>query len=301
MYKESISGRIFKIVNFLIMIGVFIVTVGPYLHVLAKALNDGQDTLMGGLTFYPRKFTLQHFKVLLNDVSMIRAAGLSVFRVVFGTLLAIACQFSAAYVLTKKNLVGRKFLLMFFTITMFFGGGVIPTYIVFVHLGLVNNFWVYILPLLISHYNVVIMKSYIESSIPESLSEAALLDGANEPITLVKIIVPLSKPVIATVTLWTMVSHWNDWNTTLKYITQENLFTLQYKLMQLIKESERLQSLIQDSRTMADASADAIAEIKSTPESLISAQVIVTTLPIIMVYPFIQKYFMTGITLGSVK
>lgn len=301
MYKESISGRIFKIVNFLIMIGVFIVTVGPYLHVLAKALNDGQDTLMGGLTFYPRKFTLQHFKVLLNDVSMIRAAGLSVFRVVFGTLLAIACQFSAAYVLTKKNLVGRKFLLMFFTITMFFGGGVIPTYIVFVHLGLVNNFWVYILPLLISHYNVVIMKSYIESSIPESLSEAALLDGANEPITLVKIIVPLSKPVIATVTLWTMVAHWNDWNTTLKYITQENLFTLQYKLMQLIKESERLQSLIQDSRTMADASADALAEIKSTPESLISAQVIVTTLPIIMVYPFIQKYFMTGITLGSVK
>lgn len=301
MYKESVSGRIFKVVNFLIMISVFIITVGPYLHVLAKALNDGQDTLMGGLTFYPRKFTLQHFKVLLSDVSMIRAAGLSVFRVIFGTFLAIVCQFSAAYVLTKKNLVGRKFLLMFFSITMFFGGGVIPTYIVFVHLGLVNNFWVYILPLLISHYHVVIMKSYIESSIPESLSEAAFLDGANEPITLVKIIVPLSKPVLATVALWTMVSHWNDWNTTLKYVTQENLFTLQYKLMQLIKESERLQSLIQDSRTMADASADAIAEIKSTPESLISAQVIVTTLPIIMVYPFIQKYFMTGITLGSVK
>ena len=301
MYKVSVSERIFKAVNFLIMITVFIVTVGPYLHVLAKALNDGQDTLMGGLTFYPRKFTLQHFKVLLNDVSMIRAAGLSVFRVVFGTFLAMVCQFSAAYVLTKKNLVGRKFLLMFFSITMFFGGGVIPTYIVFVHLGLVNNFWVYILPLLISHYHVVIMKSYIESSIPESLSEAAFLDGASEPLTLVKIILPLSKPVLATVALWTMVSHWNDWNTTLKYITQENLFTLQYKLMQLIKESERLQSLIQDSRTMADASADALAEIKSTPESLISAQVIVTTLPIIMVYPFIQKYFMTGITLGSVK
>lgn len=145
------------------------------------------------------------------------------------------------------------------------------------------------------------LKSYIESSIPESLSEASLLDGANEFTTLWKIILPLSKPVLATVALWVAVGHWNDWNSTLMYVTKEKLYTLQYKLMQLIKESERIQRLIQDATTSGSGVDTGGLSVKATPDSMISAQVIVTTLPIVVVYPFLQKYFMKGIVLGAVK
>lgn len=299
MKTRNSSYKFFSACNWIFMIGIFLIMLLPYLHVLAKALNDGNDTLLGGLSFWPRKFTWVNFSVLLKDESMIRAFVLSVIRVVLGTLLCVAVQFASAYVLSKRTLPGGKYLMLFLAIPMFFSGGLIPTYILFVNLKLINNFWVYIIPMVCSYYNVLVLRSYIVSSVPESLSEAAYLDGAGELKTMWKIVFPLSKPVIATVALWIAVGHWNDWNSTLMYVTKPDLYTLQYKLMQLIKESERIQSLVQDAAM--SGSTEANLNIQATPDSLISAQVIVTTLPIIMVYPFIQKYFMKGITLGAVK
>lgn len=301
MKKDSIGFRIFRVVNVIIMFLILLVTLLPYLHVLAKALNDGADTMLGGLTIYPRKLTFTNFSALFRDSSMIRSFFVSVARVLLGTVLSVGAQFAAAYALSKKNLPGRNQIMLFLALPMFFNGGVIPTYILYVHLKLTNNFWVYILPALCSYYNVLVLKSYIESSIPESLSEASLLDGANEFTTLWKIILPLSKPVLATVALWVAVGHWNDWNSTLMYVTKEKLYTLQYKLMQLIKESERIQRLIQDATTSGSGVDTGGLSVKATPDSMISAQVIVTTLPIVVVYPFLQKYFMKGIVLGAVK
>lgn len=299
MKKESVSFKVFYTFNFIFMIGIFLIMLLPYMHVLAKALNDGSDTLLGGLAFWPRKFTWINFAVLLKDESMIRAFILSVVRVVLGTVLCVAVQFSTAYVLSKRTLPGVRYMMLFMAVPMFFSGGLIPTYILFVNLKLINNFWVYIIPMVCSYYNVLVLRSYIVSSVPESLSEAAYLDGAGELRTMWKIVFPLSKPVIATVALWVAVGHWNDWNSTLMYVTKPDLYTLQYKLMQLIKESERIQSLVQDAAMAGNTEANL--NIQATPDSLISAQVIVTTLPIIMVYPFIQKHFMKGITLGAVK
>ncbi len=188
--------------------------------------------------------------------------------------------------------------MLFTIIPTFITGGTIPTYILFANLGLLNNFMVYWLPSLYSFYNVMILRSYIESSVPMALREAAKLDGAGEIRTMIQIVFPLCKPVLATVALWLAVGAWNNWSTTLMYITDPDLFNLQYKLMEVIKESERLQQLLQQSQMTGELVNE---QVKSTPESLQCAQVIITTLPIVMVYPFLQKYFVKGVTIGAVK
>lgn len=298
MNKTSKSYKVFSFINLLIMLCVVILCVFPYLHTLAKALNDGNDTMLGGVTFYPRKLTFQNFHVLFEDTSMYLAFFVSVARVLIGTALGIVVQFAAAYALTKETLKGRKGIMLFFTVPMFFSGGTIPLYILLVKIGLINNFWVYILPSLASYYNVMVIRSFISQSVPPSLGEAASLDGASEFRILWQIIFPLSKAVLATVALWIAVSQWNSWTDTMYYVTKEELFPLQYKLMQIVKESERLKVLIQEAALKGETLGE---EVQSTPESLVSAQVIITTIPIIIVYPFLQKYFVKGVVLGAVK
>lgn len=298
MNKISKSYRVFIIFNTIFMILILLVCIIPYLHTLAKALNDGYDTMLGGLTIYPRKLTFQNFKVLLSDASMYSALLVSVARVVIGTVLGILMQFSAAYVLSKERFYGKRAVMLFLIIPTFFSGGTIPTYILYSTFGLTNNFWVYILPGLVTYYNILIIKSYISSSVPYSLREAAMLDGAGEVRIMLQVVFPLCKPVIATIALWIAVGQWNNYTDTLYYITKEHLYTLSYKLMQIVQESERLKALIQEAALMGENIAS---EVKSTPESLVAAQVIVTTIPIIVVYPFLQKYFVKGVTLGAVK
>lgn len=298
MNKTSKSYKIFTCINFFLMFLIIVLCVFPYLHVLAKALNDGNDTMLGGITIYPRKPTFQNFSVLFGDVSMYKSFYVSLTRVIVGTVLGIIVQFSAAYALSKDYLPGKKKIMLFLIIPTFFNGGIIPTYLLFVKSNLINNFLVYILPSLASYYNILVIQSFIRSSVPESLAEAASLDGASEFRILWQIIFPLSKPVLATVALWVAVGHWNDWTTTMYYITKESLFTLQYKLMEIVKESERLKALIQEAALTGESVSQ---QIKSTPESLVSAQVIITTIPIIIVYPFLQKYFVKGVVLGAVK
>lgn len=296
--KDSISYRVFTVCNLIFMFLLGAVCLFPFLHTLAKSLNDGYDTMLGGITIFPRKLTFQNFKVLFMDSSIYSSFLVSVLRLVIGTVLALIVQFSAAYSLTKKDLFGKKAILIFMATTMFVSGGMIPQYLLYVKTGLINNFWVYIIPGICGYYNIIVLRSFILSSIPDSLCEAASLDGAGELRILWQIVAPLSKPVLATVGLWAAVGHWNAWEDTLYYVTNEKLFTLQYKLMQVVKESEKLKSLLQEAALNGESlSVDA----KSTPESLIAAQVMITTIPIIIVYPFLQKYFVKGVTLGAVK
>lgn len=298
MNKTSKSYKIFTLLNVIFMLAIVVLCVFPYLHTLAKALNDGNDTMLGGITVYPRKLTYQNFVVLFEDVSMYKSFFVSLARVIIGTFLGVVVQFSAAYALTRDTLKGRKGIMLYFTIPMFFSGGMIPTYLLFVNMKLINNFWVYILPGLATYYNMMVIRSFISQSVPVSLGEAASLDGASEFRILWQIIFPLSKAVLATVALWIAVGHWNAWTDTMYYVTKEDLFPLQYKLMQIVKESERLKTLIQEAALKGETLSE---EVQSTPESLVSAQVIITTIPIIVLYPFLQKYFVKGVVLGAVK
>ena len=299
--NEGIGYGIFQVVNFLAMIVIILLCLVPYLNVLAKALNEGNDTLRGGITIFPRVFTLDNFKVLLSDESLILATGVTVAKVALQTVGSVIVQFMAAYALSRPNLWGLKAVNIFFLVTMYIGGGLIPNYILFSKMGLLNNFWVYVLPCLWSYYNVIIIRSYIQSNIPDSIIEAAQIDGAQEGTLFVKIVMPLCKPILATIVLWVAVASWNEWTLTLYYITNPDLHTLQYKLMQTLKESERLTALMQEAAQKGEDIETLAKQMKATPESIQSAQVILVTLPIICAYPFLQKYFVKGVTLGSVK
>jgi len=187
------------------------------------------------------------------------------------------------------------------SVTLMLSGGLIPGYILFSNIGLLNSFWVYVLPGLWNFYNVIIIRSYIQSSISDSIIEAARIDGAYEWTLFSRIVMPLCKPILATIVLWVAVGSWNEWTSTLYYIQNPDLYTLQYKLMQTLKESERLTALLQEAVRNGGDIESIARRMKVTPESIQSAQIIVVTLPIIAVYPFLQKYFVKGITLGSVK
>ena len=233
--------KIFTVFNTLFMLFIAVVMLFPYLNILATAFNEGADAARGGITIFPRVFTLENFKVILSGAAFKRALGISVTRVIVGVIMGLMVQFSCAYALTRQTFWGKGFITKLFAVVMFFNAGMIPTYVLYSEINLLNSFWVYILPTLFSFYNIVIIRTFMQSTIPISLEESALIDGANEIVIFFKIILPLSKPILATMALWIMVAHWNDWTTTLYYIRKPDLFTLQYIMMQVVKESERTQ------------------------------------------------------------
>lgn len=295
MNDTSMGYKIFRVFNVILFLFIAVITLYPFLNVLALSLNDAKDSMAGGITIFPRVFTLENFKAVLSAKSISTAFVVSVLRVLIGVAVGIFIQFSAAYVLTQRDLPGRKFLLYFLTVPMFITGGIIANYLLYSKIGMINSFWVYILPTSFSFYNMVIMRTYIVT-IPESLKESSRIDGASEFRILVQIIMPLSKPIIATIALWIAVYHWNDYSTTLYYITQSKLFTVQYNLMQMVKDGEKIAELVQKS-----AETGGEVKVTTTPEALKAAQIMVTTLPIVCVYPFLQKYFVKGVMIGSVK
>ena len=279
--KLSKSYKTFLAINAFVLIIISILMLYPYLNQLAIALNDGNDSALGGVTIFPRKFTLLNFQTILSDPSVGKAAFVSVLRTVLNVFIHLFVTFSAAYALTR----------------MYLNAGTIPTYILYRYLGLINNFWVYVIPYSFSFYNMIIMRSFIQE-LPISLEESALLDGANEFKIMMKIIVPLSKPVLATIALWVAVGQWNDYSSTLMYVTDKNLFSLQYLMLRIIKQGEALKQIGLDQAMGADTSA---AAAQTTSESIKAAMLIISTIPILCVYPFLQKYFVKGLTLGAVK
>ncbi|MDR1094026.1 MAG: carbohydrate ABC transporter permease, partial [Clostridiales bacterium] len=214
--------------------------------------------------------------------------------------LALIVTYFAAYALLRKGLRGRGLIVAFLTVPMFFGGGLFPTWLFYSKIHLRNTFFVYILPFAFNFFNMVIIRTYL-LNIPDSLRESARVDGASEIRILFQIMFPLSMPIIATVLLWNAVFHWNDWTSTLYFVDigYRELFTLQYNLEQVLKESQRIQELIK----AAMASGRPLGDISDqmTPEAIVSAQIVVSTLPVILVYPFLQKYFIQGVMIGSVK
>jgi putative aldouronate transport system permease protein len=297
MKQVSLGYKIFQIMNHAFLVLMSITFLYPYLNVLAISLNDPDNTKLGGIFLIPRAPTLYNFEVLLNDSSLGHAAFITVARILIGTSLALLVQFGAGYAFTKKGFRGRSSLLVFLMIPMFIGGGLIPYYLMLASLNLMNTFWVYILPDAFVFFNMVIIRVYIQTTIPESLEEAARLDGANDFRILFRIVLPLCMPIIATIGLFTIVFHWNDWTTTLFFAPSKTLHTLQYRLMLVLKESEALKAMISDSVRHGNV----VQLPKATPESIRSALIVATTLPIIAIYPFLQKYFLKGAVVGALK
>lgn len=269
-----------------------LICVLPVINLASVSLSSKSAILRGDVAFFPVEFTPNAYVAIVRDASMIRSLFYTIELTLIYTALAMVLTILLAYPMTKKRLRGRGFLSMFVIFTMYFNGGTIPTYLTIKDYGLINTMWSLILPGLISTYNMIILRSFI-SSLPGELEEAAIIDGANDFQVLFKIILPLSLPSIATISLFYAVGKWNSFSDALYYISAEALQPLQLKLYNLIKGSTTL-----DISTLEGNSADLGYSIS---ESIESASIIFATLPILVVYPFLQRYFVSGVTVGAVK
>lgn len=288
----SVGDKVFDILIFIFMALFLIITLYPVLNTLAISFNEGTDALKGDIYLWPRKWTMKNYITVLQKDNLITGAYITVLRTVIGTLLALFTNALLAFIVSQKRFVFRKQLSLFWIVTMYVNGGLIPTFILFRNLHLTNTFAVYVIPGMISCFNMLVIRTYMEG-IPESLTESAQLDGAGYWTIFSRIISPLCKPVYATVALFVAVGQWNSWFDAMLYNRlNSGLTTLQYELMKLM-------SSVTNQGGSVEAMKNAVATV--TPTTIRAAATIVTMLPIICIYPFLQKYFVTGLTLGGVK
>ncbi len=294
--KSHFRIQPFYVVNTLIMLLVIVIMLYPFLNTIAVSFNDAQDTLRGGIGLWPRMFSLYSYEMVFKNRLMVTAAVNSVLRTVLATILSVFFASLVAYVLSRQELIARKFITAYFVVTMYVSAGLIPTYFLIKSLGLLNNFWVYILPGMISVYNIIVIKAFIQA-LPESLTEAAIVDGAGHFRCYWNVVLPCCKPVLATVALWCAVGAWNSWFDTFLYASSaDHLTTLQYEMMKLLSSS--MQTGRDTSSVYGNNSQQANI---ITPVSIRAAVTIVASVPILVVYPFLQKYFVKGVMLGAVK
>lgn len=288
---------LFYTVNTLIMLAVIVIMVYPFWNTIMVSFNNAKDTLLGGITFYPRVFSLYNYQtVFKNDLLVIGAVN-SVTRTLLATVLGVFISALVGYVLSRPEFLWRKFVTRYFLVTMYISAGLIPNYFLMKDLNLINNYWVYIFPGLVSVFNIIIVRSYMQS-LPASLVEAAFIDGAGHFRCFIQIILPCCKPVLATVALWCAVGAWNSWFDTFIYCSsKESLTTLQYEMMKLLSAS--MNSGSNQSAASVYGSRPAVDSV--TPVSMQAAVTVVASLPILLVYPFLQKYFVKGVTIGAVK
>lgn len=298
MVKTKSQGeKAFDVFNIIILATLSFLMLYPFWYCFIVSINDGQDTLKGGLYFLPRVFTMDNYKQAFADNQIITAFGITVSRTIIGTFIALLGCSIAAFSLSYSDLPFKRPIMFFIFFSSIFGGGLIPTYILYRELHLINNFWVFIFPSIYSFYNILVIKSYFQSSIPASLRESALIDGASEFEIFYKIYLPLAKPILATIGLFVAVAHWNDWFAGMYYVKKESLIPLSSLLQKYVMEMNYT-SLKADNMSNEQLSLMAKAV---TPESFKMAVLMITTLPIVAVYPFIQKYFVKGVMIGSIK
>lgn len=291
-YKASFGGVMFDVIKWIILILFVIVTLYPVLNTLAVSLNDGMDTIRGGIYLIPRKFTWQNYLTVLRKDSLKIATVVTVSRTVIGTVVQLFVTAMLAYIVSRKDFVFKKFLTILYVLTMYVNAGLIPGYLLIKNLGLLNSFWVYIIPGMVSAFNMIVIRTFM-NGISDSLAESAEVDGAGHMRIFIQIILPLCKPVLATVALFIAVGQWNSWFDAMLYNSfNENLTTLQYELMKLLS-----------SVSSQSGNIDALKNTGSmvTPMSVRAATTIVTSIPIICLYPWLQRYFVAGLTIGGVK
>lgn len=284
-----------KAVVYGFLIFIFIVTFFPFWQIFVLSINDAGNSLRGGLLMWPRQLNLSSYKAVFQNEEILSSLGVTVTRTVIGVPLTVFCVAMLAYVLSKQELVHRRAINFFFVFTMYFSGGLIPTYMVIKALGLIDNFFVFIFPGMINIYWMILVRTYIEG-LPKELFEAAASEGAGEFTIFLKVMLPLSMPVLATILLFSAISHWNAWYDSYIYTYKPQLKTLQAVLVKILNQYQT-GAMVSQAQQMAN-------EAKKMPVSSESIRMTVTmvaTLPIILVYPFLQKYFIKGMLIGAVK
>ena len=295
--KMAPEDLIFTIFNTIFMVLFAVVTLYPILNTLAYSFNEGADAVRGGIHLIPRQFSLQSYQRVFNMQSFFIGAKITVLRTVIGTLSSLAANALLSFILSRKRFLFKSGLSLFWIITMYANGGLIPTMLLFRYLHLTSSFWVYVVPGLVSAFNVMVMRTYM-AGIPDSLEESAQLEGAGYMTIFLRIISPLCKPVYATIALFVAVYHWNSWFDAMLYNRMDTQYTtLQYELMKLLSSVTTSTSGGNPGQT--SQTAETVQTV--IPMTVRAAATIITMAPIIMLYPFLQRYFVTGLTIGGVK
>lgn len=290
--KPRVYKLIVDIIIYTIIVIVSLSCVLPFIHVLAKSLSAEAYVIANKVVLWPKEFTISAYQKIFADASIVQSLWISIIVTALFTVLGMVITICAAYPLSRTHLKGRTFLTFIFMFTMYFAGGIIPEYLLMDQLGLLDNIWVLILPLAFSPYNLLIMKTSLQSSIPDSLVESAFMDGATQLRILRSIIIPLSKPIIATLSLFYAVGRWNAYQDALFYIKQNtDVRPLQLKLYYLV---------VAATESFQAAASEGGAQL-TNPEVLKASCIMFATIPIICIYPFVQKYFVQGTMIGSVK
>ena len=291
--KQTKSGRVFDALNLVLMLAILVVVVYPFINVLAISFNDGYDAVRGVIYLWPRVFSLENYKFVLADSSLVRGFFVSVVRTMVGTATAVLGNALLGYIVSCRQFRGRKFMRILFLITMYFGGGLIPVYLLMTRLGLVNTLAVYWLPSIFSAYYMLLCASYIQN-LPEALFEAARVDGASELRIFTQFIIPLSVPMLACISIYVGVGHWNSWFDVNLYSKNGTWDNLQIILYRILNQTNAINK-IQDSAVLAEKMRGI------QPLTVRAAITIIVVTPILVIYPFFQRYFVSGMTLGAVK
>lgn len=302
--SKSMGERIFHIISTVIMVILILVSLYPFYYAIINSMNTGYAIQRGFSIFLPAEFTMESWRTVLSDSSILRALGITALRTVIVTVASTVITSMFAYAYSRTYLRGKKFYSALGLVSMYFSGGVIPFFLLISTLGLYDNFWVYIIPSLFGgYYNVIIYNTNFKA-LPEALFESAKLDGASEFTIYWKIVMPLSKPVLAALCVFTAVGVWNDYSTTLYYTQSPELKTLQYYILELVQSYNATDQLT----ASAMASSANISELFSQNNNAIVnaktielAAMVMSAIPMIIIYPFAQKYFVQGVMLGSVK
>ena len=290
--KKTGKLDLFPIINGIIMVLFIVITLYPVLNTLAISLNDGTDALRGGIYLLPRKFTWKNYITVLQKDNLITGAYITVARTIIGTLLSLVANAILAFIVSRKRFLFKKELSLFWVITMYVNGGMIPTFILINQLHMVNTVWAILIPGAFNVWNMILARAYYQS-IPVELREASMIDGANEIQHFFKIMIPVCKPIIAVLALWSFVGMWNSYFDAMIYLNDANLQPLQLVLRSILVQNTPQPGMIADIQSTA--------EMAKIAEQLKYATIVVSSLPLLVMYPFFQKYFDKGIMVGSVK
>ena len=298
--NKKFGSKAFDVFNIILFVIIGFVTLFPFWNIAVISLNEPLDAMKGGLLFWPRHFTIDSYVyIFTSNKELIHAFFISVLRTLIGTVFNVVCTTMLAYALSRRDFIARKLFRKMFVVSMYFSGGLIPFFILMKQLHFINNFWVYIIPPfsapgLVSAFYLIIMISFIQD-IPESLQEAAKIDGANDFKIFYTVIIPLCKPAVATIALFVAVGQWGAWQDTFFFASNmRSLSTLQFEMQKILYDgvqqmtSSQIHEISQNTKTM-------------TPQAIQNSIIVIATIPILLVYPFLQKYFVSGLTIGGVK
>lgn len=290
--RMTIGEKWFQLFAVMFITALSILFVYPFIHVLSISLSTPTAAMRSGLHLFPHEFSLEAYRKAVSSVQIWYGFRNTIFRTVVGTILSVVVMVMAAYPLSKKYLPDRRFYTLFIVMTMFFSGGLIPTYMLIKSLGMYDSMLVYIIPSLFSTFSLLILRNFF-LGIPQELEDSARMDGANDIRILFSVVLPLSAPIIATITLWSAVRYWNEWFQALIYIQDQTKIVLQIYLRRLVVENQDMELRMLMSQQPGQETV--------TPETVKAAVLMIITGPIIIIYPFLQKYFVKGVMIGSLK